>query len=563
MFRLSWIPIVSFFAALLLSSMLVDHGTVDGRLRGPGLTIDESFNIQQGVFLVDALVQHGPLVFSPSGARKVFGSPDYLPDHPPLGRAVLGVSHYLTSWCIPGSESTSYNVPAARLGSCFAFAMTVLLLSEFCQRRYGWASAMCVAILMISTPCLIGHARLAALESVTNLAWVAALLPLLAWWTDSRPPSALRACLSGVLWGLLLLTKVQGVLLPPIVILWAVWQYRWQGLRPLIWWTLCGSVVFLLAWPWLWLDPIHNLQQYLGRTADRPTLYCWYFGERFADKQVPWHYPFVITLFTLPFGVLLCLLARVRRKQPDAVDQLLLLSIAAPLIVFALPGTPADAAVPEVVVRLVPLIEFALPGTPVYDGNRLFLIVMPAIMVLAARAFCGFDDRKQGTNEPSHPPLPRTMVRWQAAVLGLLAIQPFGSPLFSSYAISQYGPLAGGSNGAARMEMEASYWSDGLNGSFWEQVPENSTVFVAPVSHQFQLQDIMSLVPIVKQRNIRLVPYEYDPDKQKGLLLLIHRLADLRPELRVVPPGATVIAEARLDNVVLARLIDTSHRPNP
>ena len=539
MFRLSWISIVSFFAALLLSSMLVDHGTVEGQPRGPGLTIDESFNIQQGVYLVDALGQHGPLVFSPSGATEVFGSPEYLPDHPPLGRVVLGVAHYLTSWCISGAESTGYHVPAARLGSCFAFAMMVLLLTEFCQRRYGWASAVCAAILMISTPGLIGHARLAALESATNLAWVAALLPLLAWWTDSRPPSALRACISGGLWGLLLLTKVQGVLLPPIVILWTVWQFRWHGLRPLIWWTLCGSAVFLLAWPWLWLDPIHNLQQYLGRTADRPTLYCWYFGERFADKQVPWHYPFIITLFTLPVGVLLCLLSRVRRKRPDAVDQFLLLSIAAPLIVFA------------------------LPGTPVYDGNRLFLIVMPAIMVLAARAFGRFDDTTKGTNEPSLPPLPRTMVRWQAAVLGLLAIQPFGSPLFSPYAISQYGPLAGGSNGAARLGMESSYWSDGLNGSFWEQVPENSTVFVAPVSHQFQLQDIMSLVPIVQQRNIRLIPYEYDPDRQKGLLLLIHRLADLRPELRVVPPGATVVAEARLDHVVLARLIDTSTSESP
>ena len=539
MLRFSWISIVSFFAALLLSSMLVDHGTVNGRLRGPGLTIDESFNIQQGVYLVDALVQHGPLIFSPSGAQEVFGSPEYLPDHPPMGRIVLGAAHYLACWCIAGSESTAYNVPAARLGSCLAFAMTVLLVTEFCWRRYSWPSAVCVAILMISTPGLIGHARLAALESATHLAWVVALLPPLAWWTDSRPPSTLRACLSGVFWGLLLLTKVQGILLPPIVFLWAVWQFRWQSLRPLVCWTICGGGMFLLAWPWLWLDPIHHLQQYLGRTSDRPTLYCWYFGERFADKQVPWHYPFVMTLFALPVGTLLCLLARFRRTRPDSIDQLLALSIAVPLIVFA------------------------LPGTPVYDGNRLFLIVMPAIIVLAGREFCRFDDRKQGTNEPSRSPLPRTIVHWQAAVLGLLALQPFGSPIFSPYAISQYGPLAGGSNGAAWMGMESSYWSDGLNSSFWEQVPENSTVFVAPVSHQFQLQDIMSLVPIVQQRNIRLVPYEYDPARQEGLLVLIHRLADLRPELRVVPPGATVIAEARLENVILARLIDTNPGKSP
>ena len=338
---------------------------------------------------------------------------------------------------------------------------------------------------------------------------------------------------------MLLLTKIQGVLLPPIVFLWAVWQFRWQSLRPLGCWTICGGIVFLSAWPWLWLDPIHNLQQYLGRMSDRSTLYCWYFGERFADKLVPWHYPFVMTLFTLPVGMLLCLLARVKRKQPDVIDQLLLLSITVPLIVFA------------------------LPGTPVYDGNRLFLIVMPAIAVLAARAFSQFNEKPKGTRDPLQTPISSTVVRWQVAVLSLLALQPFGSPIFSPYAICQYGPLAGGSNGAAWMGMESSYWSDGLNGSFWQQVPENSTVFVAPVSHQYQLQDIMSLVPIVQQRNIRLVAYEYDPNRQKGLLLLIHRLADLRPELRTVTPGTKVVAETSLDDVVLARLIDTSTGKSP
>jgi len=534
MFRLSWIPIISFVFALGLSSILVDHGTGIGRFDGPGLTIDESFNIEQGVYLVDALVQHGPMIFSPSGARKVFGSKDYLPDHPPLGRVMLGTAHFLTSWCISGSESTAYNVPAARLGSCFAFAVTVMLLAEFCHRRFGWASAVCVSILMITTPSLLGHARLAALESVTNLSWVMAMLPLLAWWTGSRPPSILQACVSGMLWGLLLLTKVQGILLPPIVFVWAVWKFREQSLLPLLCWSICGSVLFLVAWPWLWLDPVHNLAQYLGRTAERPTLYCWYLGTRFADKQVPWHYPFVLTLATLPVGAVLCLLASVRLKRPDSMDQLLLLSLAIPLAVFA------------------------VPGTPVYDGNRLFLIVMPTIMLLAARAFSQLGTWLTPAIQSSPGPVPNSVARWQMAVLLLLAIQPFGSPVCSPYALCQYGPMAGGTQGAAWLGLESSYWSDGLNAEFWKQVPENSTVYVAPVSHQFQLQDMMSLVPIVQQRNIKLVPYEYDPDKQQGLLLRIHRLADLRPELRTVPPGATVVAEVRLGAVVLARLIQTS-----
>ncbi len=580
MLRLSWISAVSFGAALLLSTMLVDHGLVESRLLGPGLTTDESLNIPQGVFLVEALAEQGPLVLTPAGAQKVFGSPKYLSDYPPLARMPIGVAHWLTSWCVPGSDSSVYNVPAARLGSCFAFAVTVLLLTEFCKRRYGWAPAVCGAILMVTTPSLIGHARIASSESATNLAWIAAMLPLLSWWTSPGPPSTARACITGVFWGLLLLTKVQGILLPPIVFLWAVRQYRWQSLRPLCCWLVCGMVVFLACWPWLWLDPINNLLSYFGSTTKRATIYCWYFGERFADKDVPWHYPFVLTLFTLPLGTLLCLAARGRWKQFDRCDQLLLLSIAIPLTVFA------------------------LPGTPVYDGNRLFLIVMPSIILLAARCFClpgdeqavelmsgkaldagdclentGKDPRlAPGGSRPltkstaselaiakkrAIPVVPRSVSRWQAALLLLLALQPFGSPILQPFALCQYGPLAGGANGAAHLGMEASYWGDGLNGTFWEQVPENSTVFVAPVSHQSQLQGLMSMVPIVQQRQIKLVAYEYDPSKQKGLLLLIHRLADLRPELRIVPPGATVVAESRLGNVVLARLIDATNVETP
>lgn len=533
MLRLSWISVVSFAAALLLSSMLIDHGLVDGRMRGPGLTTDETLNIPQGVYLADALAQHGPLVFTPSGAREVFGSKKYLSDYPPLARLLIGIAHSLTSWCIPGSESTALNVPAARLGSCFAFACTVLLVTEFCKRKYGWAPAVCAAILLITTPSLMGHARIASSESMTNLAWVVALLPLLSWWTSASPPSTLRACVTGVFWGLLLLTKVQGILLPPVVFLWVVWQYRWQSLRPLFFWSLCGGLVFLACWPWLWLDPVNNLASYFGRTTNRATIYCWYFGERFADRQVPWHYPFLLTMFTLPLGTLLCLAARGRWKNIDRSDQLLLLSI------------------------VIPLVVFALPGTPVYDGNRLFLIVMPSIVMLASRGFCWSGNATETGSLSSPTIVPRSVIRWQAALLVLLALQPFDTSILQPFALCQYGPLAGGTNGAARLGLEASYWGDGLNSTFWEQVPENSTVFVAPVSHQLQLDGMMSLIPIVQERHILLVAYEYDPTKQKGLLLLIHRLADLRPELSHVPLGATVVAEVRLDDVVLARLIDT------
>jgi hypothetical protein len=133
--------------------------------------------------------------------------------------------------------------------------------------------------------------------------------------------------------------------------------------------------------------------------------------------------------------------------------------------------------------------------------------------------------------------------------------------------ITQLGPFAGDAyNGLARLlnpaeeTLECSYWGGALNSDFWEQVPYGSTVAVAPVLHSVLLQDMMSMIPIVRQRQIELEPFYYEPAEQRGLILLLHRLADLPPELRQPPPGNQPVVEIQLDRRVLARLIDTSQR---
>ena len=77
--------------------------------QGPGLTIDESFNVEQGVRLVEGLrewvlgkiAQREIISF-----REIFGDVRDLPnaklgyhnpDHPPLGRFWLGLWHHLTA----------------------------------------------------------------------------------------------------------------------------------------------------------------------------------------------------------------------------------------------------------------------------------------------------------------------------------------------------------------------------------------------------------------------------------------------------------------------------------
>ncbi len=527
--------------AFLLAASRVNHGLVDSPLPvGPGVTLDEPINVTHGIYLFNAAMRHGPLLFTPAGARAVFGADDYLADHPPLGRLCIGAAHEFTAWLIGGAELSAINLPAARLASCLAFALTVLLAAEFSRRRYGAGTAIAVAVALMLMPRVVAHARLASLETFTSVAWLAALLPVLAWWTRDEPPTNRQAAVSGVFFGLLLLTKIQGILLPPLIVAWAFWQYRVRAIRPLAVWGFVAAVVLFAGWPWLWLDPVDNTIAYFRRASDRLTLYAWYFNHRYTDKAVPWHFPFVMTALTVPASVLLAIGWRVLRRATsgkllfadiDRVDLLLSLSIAWPLIVFS------------------------LPGTPVYDGTRLFLVIMPPLSLLAGRGLMQmFACVRQESGAPK-----AARVAAGACLALIAADLIFVTQLPGPYAVDYYN-FAGQwvqSPSANSPPLEAGYWADALNGDFWKHVPENSTVLVAPVSHQFQLSDWEQCVPIVRQRNIRLVPFEYDP-RQRGILLLVHRLADLRPSLRTVPEGAGVLAEISCRGTVLARLMDTT-----
>lgn len=532
MLRPSLLSIVCGLLAFLLSAAFINHGLVDSNLpSGPGLTLDESFNIDQGVYLTDAIGQHGPLIFTPAVARTVFAEPRYLPDHPPAGRLLLGMSHQMTAWLIPGSENCTYNVPAARLGSCFAFAVMVLLLVEFAKRRFDATTAVLTGAMLLCVPHLLGHSRLAALESSTNLAWTASMVCLLSWWTGSKPPTLMQSIVSGMFLGLLLLTKVQGIFFGPMAAIWALMKFRERAIVPLLFLGGVGVIVFFAGWPWLWLDPINHVMKYLGRTTERPTLYCWYLGERFSDKEVPRHFAIVMTLASLPAANVAGIICRAVMRRFDSAEGLAALSVAFPLIVFT------------------------APGIPVYDGTRLFLIVMPFIVLLSARglslALQSVLSQRQKIVSPTKQFAVAAMI--SAAVIGT------GFPKTSSpISINEYGLLCGFNRGAAALGLESSYWGESLNGDFWQQVPENSTVFVAPVSHQFQLSDLEQLVPIVQHRRIQLVPFEYDPEKQRGLLLLHHRLADLRRSMQANPPGSVELIRTDLHHTTCNRLIDTS-----
>ena len=98
----------------------------------------------------------------------------------------------------------------------------------------------------------------------------------------------------------------------------------------------------------------------------RATIMVEYFGRIMADRDVPWHYPWVYFAVTVPIGLQLLgihgLAMGWRHRRVDSFPWLL----AATIVVF---------------------LGLFSTRIPVYDGERLFLHVFPAWAMLIGLGF--------------------------------------------------------------------------------------------------------------------------------------------------------------------------------
>ena len=411
----------------------------------------------------------------------------------------------------------------------------MLLVGWSVGRRYGPNFGCLAAVLLPLMPRLWGHAHLASLETITNLMYTAAVLSIAMGWNNESPPTWRAGLLAGIVLGLAFLTKIQAILLPMPIIAWALWRWRWAAVKPLAIWAVAAAIVFFVGWPWLWLDPVKNTWNYFAHTTARAELSVWYFGIKYADKAVPWSYPWVMFLCTLPMATLVLGLrgilfgvASEEKANDVAWRALLAANVAFPLIVFS------------------------LPGVAVYDGDRLFLTVFPFWAMLSARGAQCLAERF---------PRNRGVICCFAFLLGVQAWNVFA---YRPCQLSFYNILVGGPKGAEKLGLEITYWADSLTRSLLEDVvqhvPDGGTVHVAPVLHQFQLDDLMRQSPILREHRIRLVAYD-GRSSDAEFLLLYRRRADLPPELRDGPADAELLAEVRRKRIQLSALYRMNNPP--
>lgn len=539
-------PLIVAFGALFAVLLTLDPG--DSRPsfpEGPGLTVDEVFNVQMGVYLVESLRAYGVAIVDPRSLLEIFGD-QYNPDHPPLGRLWLGCFHAVGQTLTPPHNVEGpFVTVSARIGSAVAFAFTVLLAGLFARRHFGSVAGTAAALSLAVMPRLFGHAHLASLETVTNFTWLASLLSVAHWWlpqttpseplssrkTDATPrratlrfaePSNRVAILTGIVFGLALLTKIQAIILPVLIGVWALWNWRWKAIRPVCLWSATGLAVFVLGWPWLWHDLPGHLHQYFVRTTQRAVLHCFYLGTVFDDRAVPWHYPLVLFAGTVPvithafagFG-----LRSSRSGLVSGSRELLLLGAV-----------------------VAPLVLFALPGVAVYDGERLFLVAFPAWAIFAGRGAAALFE---------HIARHRRL-----ALTALLLLQSMGL-LASPHWLSWYSGAVGFLPGASKLGLEVDYWGAGFTRTFLRKVivrtQPGDRVAVAPVLHAFQLSEMERQLPMLRQHSLMLVPFDQE-DSTAEWLMVFARRADAPSDELLQKYGWVPVDDVRSQGVILARL---------
>ena len=404
----------------------------------PGMAADEGIYLSQAKWYVYSLQTLGFHALSRPNVDRIFRGSS---EHPPLGRLIIGGVHWLGD-AEPGLPGYVDRL-AGRFAGAACYALLVGAVYLLMAWQVGTAGALAAAGMTALSPRLFGHAQLISLDVIAATFWFVALA--CAVWAFAAPSRA-RAAVAGVVCGLALLVKMQAVLLPVVLIPWAFWRHGRKALVPTAIWSAVALAVFLLGWPWIWYDTWHRLSVYLASGVHRAHIFVTYFGHKYADTDVPWTYPLVMTGVTVPLTTLV----------PALVGAVWVAVRRHPLGVLVL-----GAAVSQWVL-------FAIPGVPVYDGTRHFLAVFPLVACLAGLAVqWGWELARASARR-------RWMLATAAGILTLLPVWHLYT--YFPFHLSYYNRLVGGLPGAERLGLEVTYWGEGVDEPLLRYVAQHADV---------------------------------------------------------------------------------------
>jgi len=376
-------------------------------------------------------------------------------EHPPLTKVLGGMTKYLFNEKLPFLN----NLSSFRLYILFFVFLANYFLFKFVAELINYKVALLTTAIFFFLPRVFFHSHIGAMDYPVTTLWFAVIYCL---WKGVK--NGRWILLASVLFGLALLTKINAFFLYiPILFYWALNNQRQlkmllgsyppaknkEALRsfyqviPLF---IIPPIMFIAFWPWLWKDPLPRVSEFLSFHGYHALVYTYYWGTQYP--LAPWHYPFILTIITLPMLVLFLFLVGLTRLifQPDKTKIFILFN------------------------ALFPLLLIAIPSVPKYDGVRLFSPAFPFISMIAGMGLHQifiFKAKKLGN---------LFLILYMGAFLAtihpsIIKIHPFQSSYFNEF--------IGGVDGAVKKGFEVEYWGNAYIGVLpWMNQHPQSTFWI-------------------------------------------------------------------------------------
>ncbi|MCS7238393.1 MAG: hypothetical protein NZ899_08990 [Thermoguttaceae bacterium] len=535
------------------------------QLGGPGITCDELYHAYQGKRLIAALQTQGWEFFLPHRIRQNFpyGDVDNPPFHPPLGHWLIGVVHALFDFYPQDVQAVS--IISARFAGPVVLCCLLVIVGGSVARLEGRLLGVLGAWACAAMPRLFGHAHLAGLDLLTATTCLGGALTAVSVFgigqaVQSHPQLTIRwgqVILTGLVLGLAMLTRFHGFLLVAPVVLWLLVA---GGVKGLLVAAVCGAVAlatFTAGWPWLWLNPVLNLWRFAVSSANRLPLHVYYFGQAWNDVDVPWHYPLVVFVTTVPLPLLILGLVGLMVRSCELLAQARQYPAQRWLALSRVSRTYEAMILLQLFFWVA---IFAWPGIPVYDGERLFLVLYPlwAFPVVWGAKWLY-----------EHAPFlgPRSWLATTAVViLALLSI--VGHLLYRPVYLSYYNALVGGIRGAARLGLEVNYWGDAVTDAVVKRACQLvdraqakeaglQPILFAPNLAPFQSAGLNMVFRVDEACGAEIIGWDPAwrlPPPGCRVAILYHRRADWHAVPEFLKEGR-VVYEFSLQGVWLARVV--------
>jgi len=360
--------------------------------------------------------------------------------HPPVYKEAMA----LTAW-IAGDRLGP--VRGFRLAPILFFCLLIGAVTWVGAKEWGLVAGGVAGAALLLMPRVLGHAHIAATDMPVTALWFLATMGTVRF-IEHRHFGAFVLAIVG--FGLAISTKFTGLLVPLPIVAWAlVYHRRRDAVTALLAIGVGALAVAYLSNPLAWHNPTEALWELVKESLERGSVVpiaSYYLGTAFTF-ELPWHHAIVMTLVTIPIGILILALWGAGSALPKILREPLAgLCLLEVLFFWAL---------------------LALPSSPNHDGVRLFLPMFPFVALLAGRGAVGVAGllrRRLGGAELVLASAGGVIVFLLPAYLQSVAISP--------YYLSYYNELVGGVRGAEQRGMEMTYWYDALTPAFFERLNE-------------------------------------------------------------------------------------------